>query len=114
MQGMELQAGAKLLLLLLLLWVIYCGHAQIIRKIARYASIVEVTNGGTWGDWAWPEMCPDGYFASGFSIKVKPQIRVLKDRDMPDCRAEIGDPLAGAHFSSPPHLGGAPSRHSWR
>ncbi|OBS59780.1 hypothetical protein A6R68_09094, partial [Neotoma lepida] len=65
---MELQAGAKLLLLL----VIYCGDAQSIRIEARYASIIDVTNGGTWGDWAWPEMCPDGYFASGFSIKVEP------------------------------------------
>ncbi|XP_059125452.1 vitelline membrane outer layer protein 1 homolog [Peromyscus eremicus] len=67
---MELQAGAQLLLRLLL-WVIYCGDAQRVKE-ARYASIVDVTNGGTWGDWAWPEMCPDGYFASGFSIKVEP------------------------------------------
>lgn len=106
---MELQAGAKLLLLL---WVIHCGDAQRVKE-ARFASIVDVTNGGTWGDWAWPEMCPDGYFASGFSIKVKAQIWVLKDTDLPDCRAENGNPLTGPHFS-PPHLGGAPSGHSWR
>ncbi|KAM7333716.1 hypothetical protein ACRRTK_007036 [Alexandromys fortis] len=67
---MEFQAEAKLLLLLQLLWVTCCGHAHI--RVERYASIIDVTNGGTWGDWTWPEMCPDGYFASGFSIKVEP------------------------------------------
>lgn len=73
---MKLQAEAGLLLLL---WVMSCAHAQkVIHVEPRYASIVEVTNGGTWGDWAWPEMCPDGYFASGFSVKVKVQSWVLE------------------------------------
>lgn len=111
---MEFQSEAKLLLLLLLLWVMHCGHTQ--KRVERYASIIDVTNGGTWGDWTWPEMCPDGYFASGFSIKVKAQIWVLKDRDMRmrDCRAENGNPLTEPHFCPLPHPGGAPSRHSWR
>lgn len=83
---MELQAKARLLLLL---GVMCCGRAQI-KHEPRYASIVDVTNGGTWGDWAWPEMCPDGYFASGFSVKVKVQTWVLERAKMhaPDCRAE--------------------------
>lgn len=77
---MELQAETRLLLLL---GVMCYGHAQInIHVEPRYASIVDVTNGGTWGDWAWPEMCPDGYFASGFSVKVKVQTWVLERAKM--------------------------------
>ena len=77
---MELQAGARLLLQL---GVMCYGHAQIqVHVEPRYASIVDVTNGGTWGDWAWPEMCPDGYFASGFSVKVKVQTWVLERAKM--------------------------------
>lgn len=107
---MEFQAEAKLLLLLL--WAIHCGHAYI--RVERYASIIDVTNGGTWGDWTWPEMCPDGYFASGFSIKVKVQYWVLKDRDI-GWIAELRMAIATEpHFCSLPHPGGAPSRHSWR
>ena len=32
------------------------------------SSLIALEN--PWGDWAWPEMCPDGFFASGFSLKV--------------------------------------------
>lgn len=60
---MEWGAGAKLLLL----WAMCFGHAH------ADTSVIEVTNGGPWGDWAWPEMCPDGFFASGFSLKVRAQ-----------------------------------------
>lgn len=76
---MELQAEARLLLLL---EVMCYGHARLIPEEPRYASIVDVTNGGTWGDWAWPEMCPDGYFASGFSVKVKVQTWVSERAKM--------------------------------
>ncbi|XP_012661545.1 vitelline membrane outer layer protein 1 homolog isoform X2 [Otolemur garnettii] len=64
---MEWVVGAKLLLLL---WVTGCQHAQADAP-SGYMSVIEVTNGGTWGDWAWPEMCPIGFFASGFSLKVE-------------------------------------------
>lgn len=105
---MKLQVGARLLLLL---WVISCGYAQ----IKRYKSIVDVTNGGTWGDWAWPEMCPDGYFASGFSIKVKKAQTWVWGRvemyQIAELRTAI--PSSGLTFF-PPYLGGAASRHSWR
>ncbi|XP_003466238.1 vitelline membrane outer layer protein 1 homolog [Cavia porcellus] len=53
--------------LLLLLCAGCCRHSQ-----ADLVPVIEVTNGGPWGDWAWPEMCPDGYLASGFSLKVEP------------------------------------------
>lgn len=63
---MELGAGAKLPLPLLLLQATCLGYAG----AGGYMSVIEVTNGGPWGDWAWPEMCPDGFFGSGFSLKV--------------------------------------------
>nr|XP_025720106.1 vitelline membrane outer layer protein 1 homolog isoform X1 [Callorhinus ursinus] len=62
---MERGARAQLWLLL---WVTCCGHAQA-HHPSDYTSVIEVTNGGPWGDWAQPEMCPDGSFASGFSLK---------------------------------------------
>ncbi|XP_028911246.1 vitelline membrane outer layer protein 1 homolog [Ornithorhynchus anatinus] len=37
-----------------------------------YTTVIEVANGGPWGEWAWPEMCPQGFVASGFSLKVEP------------------------------------------
>ncbi|KAM7069541.1 vitelline membrane outer layer protein 1 homolog [Molossus nigricans] len=64
---MELSFGAKLLLL----WVTCCGHA-LADDSSGHNKVIEVTNGGPWGDWAWPEMCPDGFFTSGFSVKVEP------------------------------------------
>lgn len=36
------------------------------------ALVITVSNGGPWGDWAWPEMCPKGFYASGVSFKVQP------------------------------------------
>ncbi|XP_021550501.1 vitelline membrane outer layer protein 1 homolog isoform X2 [Neomonachus schauinslandi] len=65
---MERGVGAQLFLLL---WATCCGHAQANRP-SDYGSVINVTNGGPWGDWAWPEMCPDGFFASGFSLKEEP------------------------------------------
>ncbi|KAK6491331.1 vitelline membrane outer layer protein 1-like protein [Huso huso] len=38
-------------------------------------STIEVTNGGQFGDWTWSEMCPEGFYAIGFSLRVEePQI----------------------------------------
>ncbi|XP_074167802.1 vitelline membrane outer layer protein 1 homolog [Sminthopsis crassicaudata] len=42
------------------------------REGRPYTAVIEVPNGGPWGEWTWPEMCPDGFFASGFSLKVEP------------------------------------------
>ncbi|XP_062255348.1 vitelline membrane outer layer protein 1 homolog [Platichthys flesus] len=36
-----------------------------------YTSVLTVTNGQRWGTWRGPEMCPDQYFAVGFSTRVE-------------------------------------------
>lgn len=37
----------------------------------QYRSLLTVNNGEQFGNWTWPEMCPDEFFAVGFSIRVK-------------------------------------------
>lgn len=37
----------------------------------QYKSMLSVTNGEQFGSWTWPEMCPDEFFAVGFSLRVK-------------------------------------------
>ncbi|XP_004716182.1 vitelline membrane outer layer protein 1 homolog [Echinops telfairi] len=64
-------AQTKRLLLLLLLRATRCGLAGGDQR-SSVTNVIEVTNGGPWGDWAWPDMCPDGFFACGFSLKVEP------------------------------------------
>ncbi|XP_016533307.1 vitelline membrane outer layer protein 1 homolog [Poecilia formosa] len=32
----------------------------------QYRSVLTVNNGERFGDWTWPEMCPDNFFAVGF------------------------------------------------
>ncbi|XP_009459356.1 PREDICTED: vitelline membrane outer layer protein 1 homolog [Nipponia nippon] len=46
---------------------------------ARDASVITVSNGGPWGDWAWPETCPKGSYASGVSFKVEAPQGVMED-----------------------------------
>ncbi len=40
-------------------------------KNRQYRSMLTVNNGERFGNWTWPEMCPDKFFAVGFSIRVK-------------------------------------------
>lgn len=35
-----------------------------------YKSILNVTNGEKFGDWTWTEMCPENFYAVGFSLRV--------------------------------------------
>lgn len=37
----------------------------------QYRSMLTVSNGEKFGNWTWPEMCPDKFFAVGFSLRVK-------------------------------------------
>lgn len=37
----------------------------------QYRSLLTVSNGEQFGNWTWPEMCPDKFFAVGFSLRVK-------------------------------------------
>ena len=37
----------------------------------QYRSLLTVNNGEQFGNWTWPEMCPNEFFAVGFSIRVK-------------------------------------------
>lgn len=41
----------------------------------QYKSMLTVGNGEQFGNWTWPEMCPDTFFAVGFSLRVKTQTR---------------------------------------
>ncbi|XP_069506420.1 vitelline membrane outer layer protein 1 homolog isoform X2 [Ambystoma mexicanum] len=36
-----------------------------------YKQIINVANGGSWGDWKFLDMCPDKQYARGFAIKVE-------------------------------------------
>lgn len=36
----------------------------------QHKSVLTVTNGERFGNWTWPEMCPENFFAVGFSLRV--------------------------------------------
>ena len=42
-----------------------------------YSSLLTVANGEQFGNWTWPEMCPQGFFAVGFSLRVRNLLSVL-------------------------------------
>ncbi|XP_060936556.1 vitelline membrane outer layer protein 1 homolog [Limanda limanda] len=45
-------------------------HGAVV-AVRPYTSVLTVTNGQQWGTWRWPEMCPDQFFAIGFSTRVE-------------------------------------------
>ncbi|XP_040459842.1 vitelline membrane outer layer protein 1 homolog [Falco naumanni] len=47
------------------------GQGQAWDQGGRDALVITVSNGGPWGDWTWPDMCPKGSYASGISFKVE-------------------------------------------
>uniref|UniRef100_A0A8B9Z9U0 Uncharacterized protein n=1 Tax=Buteo japonicus TaxID=224669 RepID=A0A8B9Z9U0_9AVES len=58
----------------------------------RVTSVIAMSNRG---DWAWPEMCPKGFYTSGVSFKVQPLCR---------CPQLVGGPCS--HGDSGQDLGG--------
>ncbi|XP_072317526.1 vitelline membrane outer layer protein 1 homolog isoform X2 [Eucyclogobius newberryi] len=77
---MALRTLTLTLTLALTLALLGCGQAKDKLFLQRagqifnsrsYKSLLTVTNGEQFGNWTWPEMCPDGFFAVGFSVRVE-------------------------------------------
>ncbi|XP_068558265.1 vitelline membrane outer layer protein 1 homolog [Cebidichthys violaceus] len=45
----------------------------------QHRSVLTVSNGEKFGNWTWPEMCPDEFFAVGFSLRVESNQYVADD-----------------------------------
>ncbi|XP_041650437.1 vitelline membrane outer layer protein 1 homolog [Cheilinus undulatus] len=58
---------ASLFAVLTLLAVLSGGFCQ----SRVYKSVLSVTNGGPWGEWNSADMCPENYYAVGFSLRVE-------------------------------------------
>ncbi|CAL8287879.1 unnamed protein product [Merluccius merluccius] len=54
-------------------------HARQEFNSRNYSSVINVPNGEKFGKWMWPEMCPDTFFAVGFSIRVESNQYALDD-----------------------------------
>uniref|UniRef100_A0A8C4W449 Vitelline membrane outer layer protein 1 homolog n=1 Tax=Gopherus evgoodei TaxID=1825980 RepID=A0A8C4W449_9SAUR len=37
----------------------------------QYYSSINVSNGGPWGTWTWIDMCPEHFYAMGYSVKME-------------------------------------------
>lgn len=61
--------GQVLLLLVGLAGTAGQGQEQDLDLGGRDTSVIAMSNRG---DWAWPEMCPKGFYTSGVSFKVQP------------------------------------------
>lgn len=70
---------ASLLTVMALLAVVsgsFCEEKQFLQRAGKAfnsrkaSSEMTVTNGERFGNWTWPEMCPDHFFAVGFSVRV--------------------------------------------
>ncbi|XP_035263991.1 vitelline membrane outer layer protein 1 homolog [Anguilla anguilla] len=60
----------------------------------NYQSLLTVLNGEEFGNWTWPEMCPEGFYAVGFSLRVEPNQYGLDDTALNGIRlycSKLGD-----------------------
>ncbi|XP_034552980.1 vitelline membrane outer layer protein 1 homolog [Notolabrus celidotus] len=55
----------------------FCEEKQFLQRVGTafnsrdYRSLLVVSNGEQFGNWTWPEMCPDKFYAVGFSLRVE-------------------------------------------
>ncbi|NXE30939.1 VMO1 protein, partial [Ardeotis kori] len=81
------------------------------------ALVIAVSSGAPWGDWAWPEMCPEGSYASGVSFRVHPPpwcprpIWGLRREAFPVAASSSG--LGTHRLQSPPSRWGCWSEAHW-
>uniref|UniRef100_A0A8C8CZ14 Vitelline membrane outer layer 1 homolog n=2 Tax=Oncorhynchus tshawytscha TaxID=74940 RepID=A0A8C8CZ14_ONCTS len=57
----------------------YVERAGIQYSARPYTSLLTVPNGEQFGNWTWPEMCPDKFFAVGFMVRVESEQYGLDD-----------------------------------
>ncbi|MEQ2167334.1 hypothetical protein GOODEAATRI_003101 [Goodea atripinnis] len=71
---------ASLLSIVVLLSVAYSGFCEekvFLQRVGKefnsrqYRYVLTVNNGEKFGDRTWPEICPDNFFAVGFSVRVE-------------------------------------------
>ncbi|KAJ8354469.1 hypothetical protein SKAU_G00220360 [Synaphobranchus kaupii] len=58
----------------------------------NYQSYLTVPNGEQFGNWTWPEMCPEGFYAEGFSLRVEPKQYALDDTALNGIRLYCSKP----------------------
>ncbi|KAF5888952.1 vitelline membrane outer layer protein 1, partial [Clarias magur] len=46
-------------------------HAGTTFGLRNYSSILTVPNGEKFGIWMWSELCPENFYATGFSLRIE-------------------------------------------
>ncbi|XP_041649440.1 vitelline membrane outer layer protein 1 homolog [Cheilinus undulatus] len=78
----------SLFTVLTLLAVFSSGFCQVLNRVQpfgvspterQYRSVLNVTNGGKFGQWKWDDTCPVNYFAIGFSLRVESSQGIVDD-----------------------------------
>ncbi|KAM6968074.1 vitelline membrane outer layer protein 1-like [Aplochiton taeniatus] len=69
----------------------YLERAGMAYNSRPYSSMLTVSNGEQFGKWTWPEMCPENFFAVGFSLRVEPPQYGLDDTALNGIRLICGN-----------------------
>uniref|UniRef100_A0A3P8W8K4 Uncharacterized protein n=1 Tax=Cynoglossus semilaevis TaxID=244447 RepID=A0A3P8W8K4_CYNSE len=56
---------------------VFMQRAGVAFNNREHRSLLFVNNGERFGNWTWPEMCPENFFAVGFSIRVKTLLTLI-------------------------------------